>query len=189
MKHERYRDLLEEMPRISKAVNEFKSEAVQQAAFELLVATLGLEQGLEMAGGDEKRDRAPAKKKSKRAGRAVPRDEETPAGREPQEVVNQLKQRADFEKISAIVFHKRDLWNKVRLLLLQAEEGMTSGEVTKVLHGLNVKTSLSSVSRSLKENSSSLLSAEARKVGLHPRYRLSAPARTEALKWLDEVVS
>lgn len=191
-----YERLIEEIPGLAKAVNAFTSENVQQAAFNLLVRTLGVEVSPDESEQGECAARISSEKKKplrkvkshSRATEAEPVGEE--GGLDITKIANTLKEREDFSRIGERVLRKKDLWNKIRLVLLTATDPLSSGEITKVLReGLEVKTSQSSVSTCLGDNDGDLIrTAPRRKGGNRPRYRISAPGKKSAEEWLNDTL-
>jgi len=196
MPHDRFRDLLSEMAAIAKAVNAFSSEAVQQEAFKCLVTALGVteaprgacEEGAESGGKDAHEKPVPrhGKKPARRRESGTP--DPVDKGFDAQRLANQLKDRQDFALVSDRILHKRDLEGKLRLVLLAADEMLSSGDIHNALSCFDIKTSLSSVSRKLREMAPKLISSQKRERGAHPKQKLSGPARKEAEKWLDGVL-
>lgn len=188
MPHETYSNLVKEMPRISKVVNEFKSETVQQAAFELLVSCLGLKGEPDEGAVDEKAGGGAPKKKRKSAGAKPARGEGASTDPDPVQIANQIKQRQDFDKIEQRILHARDVWDKIRLVLLIVNEPLTSGSIAEVLSQFKLKTDITSVSRTLTKNRGSLAPTGRVVRGGRPGYELTGPARRRAEKWLNETL-
>ena len=185
-----YEKLLTEMPKIAKAVNEFSSDVVQQNAFRSLIdAFLGEERGDAVApavGHDDRPAGKGTKTARKRAHGPEAENAQSPSASDgANELVNRMKQRADFAVLTEKVIHERDLWNKIRLVLFLADGAMTSGEIQAVLAGLNLKTDVPAVSKKLKAKHASLVSSGPRKKGTVARYKLSGPARSETEKWVN----
>ena len=136
--------------------------------------------------------RAPGPKagrgRKERRGQKPPAADSVPGAVDIMPIVNKLKERNDFTLIQERLLNKRDVWNRIRLILLDAPGPMTSGEIAKVFGGLGLRPHLPTISTKLKKNSASLLNSVPRKSGAHPRYSLSRPARSAAEKWLNEVL-
>ncbi len=183
-------DLLRQMPSIAKAVNAFTSESVQQEAFRAFLDALGPSSAESDEGQGRKSAQGktiPSPKARKGEKTEVPRAE--PAKRVPTtEIVNTMKQRDDFKSISDKVLHKRDVWNKIRLVLYFAGGPMTSREIASVLNGLELKTDQPAVSNKLKQHHADVIASGVRKKGLPTRYKLSAPARNDTQTWLNETL-
>ena len=195
MEHERYKKLLSEMPAISKAINAFASEAVQQEAFRALVDALGIEVTAPEHEAAVDRNQQEGNRKKVAARRRAPAktpDSKSPgpaaAGFDAQAVVNALKERPDFGKIEERILHPRSLGSKVRLILLTVNGDVTSGDITRVLQGLDLKVGLPRVSEKLKTMSGSLIGSTKRGQGVPTRYKLTAPARSEFEGWLNETL-
>jgi len=195
MEHERFNKLLSEMPGISKVVNAFTSEAVQRGAFRVLVNALGAD-ALEDAGdetGDAgevvkvRKSKAGTKKQS-RTGEPAEKTGQAEGSFDAQAFANKLKDRPHFKRISEMILHKRDLRNKIRLILLSTDAQLTSGDINKVLACLDLKTDKGSVSNKLKDMGPSLVSTGVRRRGARIWYKFSAPGRSDAKKWLDETL-
>ncbi len=182
-------DLLKLMPKIAEVVNKFQSEAVQLEVYRTLIEASSSADGQTAPGKGPKASPTPRR----RTRRAQPADASDPdttddaANTDANSIINSLKERNDIDLLSTEVFHKKDLWNKIRLVLLLADMPMTSGQVFAVLDGLDVKTSLPSVSKRLKKEHSSLITSGVRKPGAVNTYKLSGPAKSQAKKWLNEL--
>lgn len=190
MSKEPFEDLVQRMPKIAEVVNTFGSEAVQLEVYRTLIDSL-LEGGAD-SGEPKARVRRKLPKKKRTKDRSNSQDEANelggPSAVDSNDIVNTLKERADFGKLTSEVIHKKDLWNKIRLIMYLADTSMTSGEIFAVLGGLDVKTSLPSVSVKLRAQHASLIASGARKKGAINRYKLSGPARGETGKWLNEIL-
>ncbi|MCK4624519.1 MAG: hypothetical protein KAV00_04355 [Phycisphaerae bacterium] len=104
-------------------------------------------------------------------------------------IVNRLKDQENYTLIQDRVLHKKDLWNKMRMVFLLVDDYLTSGDIHKVIAALDVKVSLSSVSIKMKDMIGSLLTSAPRKAGGAPtRYKLSGPAKSSAQKWFNETL-
>lgn len=129
----------------------------------------------------------PPKARKKSRGGAQPEEEKQEAkGIDRTALVNDLKNRPDFDTISERILHRPTLWPKIQLVLHVADAFMTSGEVHKVLAGFDLTHGLSTVSKSLKANSNKLVRTGPRKKGAVVGYKLSGPARSEFGKWLQD---
>jgi len=198
MPQERYSDLLKEMPRISKAVNDFKSEAVQQAAFQALVGALRIRQEGETQQDAEEpktperttaKGGAPKPKKAEERAAAETRTQGGSASEKAQGITDEIKNRPNFDKIEERVLHGGNAWDQIRLVLLAHDDNLTTGEVLSVLQGgFDLAAKKSTISETLKRNSGSLLRTGPRKKGVRTGYKLSSPARRAAENWLRETL-
>ncbi len=190
MATDQFDDLLERMPKIADVVNGFNSEAVQVEVYHTLVDALdGSADGAkaEASINRKQRKKKRAKKQSDSAGK--PNEPGNSSSVDTNDIVNILKERSDFGKLASEVIHKKgDRWNTIRLIMYFADSPMTSGEIFAVLCGLDVKTSLPSVSVKLKAQHASLIASGVRKKGAINTYKLSGPARIETENWLDEII-
>ncbi|MGZ9812218.1 hypothetical protein ACXN5S_17280 [Pseudoroseicyclus sp. H15] len=91
-------------------------------------------------------------------------------------IANTIKQRDDFSRIQSQILNKAGLWTeKARLVAFIVDEKITSGDVTRVLGALRVKSSLPTVSKAL-----SGISGEFITEGTSPVfYTMTDRARTE----------
>jgi len=102
-------------------------------------------------------------------------------------VVQKIKSHAKIALITEKILHKKDRWNKIGLVLIHADDGLTSGEVQKCLHDLGVKIDQPSVSHTLKKSSSKVFNDTRRTSGAIVRYKLTGPAKEEIAKLIKEL--
>ena len=191
MATDQFDDLLKLMPKIAEAVNVFKSEAVQQDAYRTLIDALFGHKGQKGSheSGSKTRGSVDALgRKRQRGAKRETNGEPDIDGLDLNDLVNTMKERKEFRTISDEVLHKRDLWNKIRVILFYADTAMTSGELQKVLSAFDLKTDRPGVSNKLKREHSRLVSSGARKPGAVIRYKLSGPAKRVTEKWLNELI-
>lgn len=98
---------------------------------------------------------------------------------DPVSAANRLKEHPRSDAFRAEVFHKRDLWPKIALVMYHVNMPLTSGEIAAVLKELDIKTNVASVSRKLDEQSSKVTRDGPRKSGSVPKYKLTSQARQE----------
>jgi len=190
MAADQFEELLKRMSKIAEVVNGFKSEAVQAEVYRTLVGVLGagdLDDNSDDDGKAANRTRHARPKRKANDSSSESVDTES-ASVDTNDIVNTMKERADFSELSSKVLHARDLWDKIRLILYFADSAMTSGEIYRVLQGFDIKTTLPAVSKKLKEMHGQLISSGTRRPGAVIRYKLSGPAKSEAEKWMNEIV-
>jgi hypothetical protein len=101
------------------------------------------------------------------------------------QLANSVKERGDFKSLQKHVLHKKDMYNKIALICLQADDHLTSGDITRVFRELDLKGSLGNVSTCLKTNSAKFVTTGSRKAGGEiARYKLTSHAKAEFEEWL-----
>ena len=102
-------------------------------------------------------------------------------------LTNAIKQDARAALLDTKVWHTNDRYNKVALVCSLAKEALTSGDIQRVLAGLQIKMSLPAVSTTLAKNSSKFLTSVPRKQGGGGPARYTLTATAEAA--LQKVIS
>jgi len=104
---------------------------------------------------------------------------------DPVALANSIKERKDFKSIQAHVLHKKDMYRKIALICLQADDHLTSGDIARVMKVLDLKGSVGNVSSNLKTNSSKFVTTGSRRAGgAIAGYKLTSHAKTEFEDWL-----
>lgn len=165
---------------------EFEAEGAR-ADIDSLLATwwekvLALPEGasLDLPAGLPAKTGSRGKPKKARA-RTVP-TQETGISGEPKfdanRLTNAIKQDPRAALLDAKVWHATDRYHKIALVCFLAKEALTSGDIQRVLAGLQIKMSLPAVSTTLAKNSSKFLTSVPRKQGGGgpARYTLTATA-------------
>ncbi len=104
---------------------------------------------------------------------------------DPIVITNAIKEDPQNSAYQTHVLHKKNMYNKIALVCLHADQPLSSGEIAKTLHALDIKADQGNVSNSIKANSGRFLSTSARKKGgAVPRYKLTSHARTDFESWI-----
>lgn len=194
MATEDYSKLLREMPRISKVVNAFSSDAVQHAAFDALVAALkgnepsDPQRGIATSGRRKPADQRPKKKAASKKHSAGKIGEKRDSKFDFVRFAGEFKSRSDYAAIADKVLNARDLWNKIRLVLYVADSPMTSGDIHKTLGQLRLKSSRRNISTKLKDKGRELITDGVRKLGSKVTYKLSQRGKGATKKWLNKAL-
>jgi hypothetical protein len=101
-----------------------------------------------------------------------------------QNIVNDLKESEQFERLEGKVFHKPDRYNKVAAILWFASSALSTSEIVAVLQGIGVKIDAPGVSNTIAANTSKFVNDQPRKGGRKTRYSLTSKARKEFEDWL-----
>ena len=116
-----------------------------------------------------------AKKKS-----AKPIPEKDP-DLEPTTIANNVKTHADAAMFQSKIIQKpKDFYNKCKFILYITGKPMSSGQIHRTLEALNIKASLSAISKALSNHKDELLTS-----GTSPeQYSLTAPLKVSLEEWL-----
>lgn len=133
------------------------------------------------------KDRSPRKphKSAKRPDTQTANDKNGDKKIDAVQLANSIKERSDFKALQTHVLHKKDMYNKIALICLQADGHLTSGDITRVFRELDLKGSLGNVSTCLKTNSAKFVTTGSRRAGGEiARYKLTSHAKAEFEEWL-----
>lgn len=195
MSNEKYDELIKRLPEMAKAINAFKSEVTKTEALRGLIAALNCDRATDSNEGDGEEGYRASKlkklgEKGKTAWKPKSKTQDSPEDSlDVQSIINRLRERDDYGSLNSKIFHKNDLWNKIRTVMYFTDKHISSGEITKILVGLDLRTSAPSISRKLKECSSFLVTTAPRKAGSKTKYKLSGPSRTATEEWLSETTA
>jgi hypothetical protein len=115
-----------------------------------------------------------------------PEDHHGASGFDPNRTANEIKQRPDLATVERKIIQAHgSYYEKIAFVLSVVDAPLTSGQIHKTLEALDIRISLPNVSSTLKRNMSKFLtSAQRRKGGEPPTYRLTAQAKSDLEKWL-----
>lgn len=102
-----------------------------------------------------------------------------------QPLVNAMRENQQYDLWETKVLHAKDALAKVKLVCWYAKQPLTSGDIHRVLGGLDVRISLPRVSEAIKRGISNFTQDGARVNGAIVRYKLTGKAEKDFQLWLN----
>ena len=176
MPNDRFNRMKSAMAGIAEVVNAFKSDQVQQLAFQALVNALsgqktdisgGKSVGEGSEGGREKRPQQPKQTVTT----------EEPGVQIPQ-IVSAIKDADDYDEIEKNILNKSAQLPRVLLCLhyaaqVSGPDALTTGQIAYIAHQLDVGIKAPNVNKTIRKNSKYFASDAARRPGAKVPYRLN----------------